>query len=163
MTTSKGKIIAYAVPLLVALSACGLSSSGTNSTQSNYDQKKLCAEFVAFLKSEFAVDAEDPNSGDPSKPVGLGSVCILNRTGGLRVGMLDMSQSSSMSADRLRDPSFEAQKGFDDKVWIGPNNNVRVQSGSWVGTMDLSKLELNDQKTRDSIEFLIKATNEVNG
>ncbi|MFI1920551.1 hypothetical protein [Nocardia sp. NPDC020380] len=152
------------VPLLLALTGCGSSGGdGNSSKSSSYAQAKLCSEFADFLRSDLALDIDDSTEVHSDKPVGKGTSCPMNSTSTGLVGTLSMLRTGTASGDPSNDLGYVSQKGFDEKVWLAPDNRFRVQVGPWLGTMEFyHQGDLSNDKTKQSIQFLIRTTHEVN-
>ncbi|WP_306356779.1 MULTISPECIES: hypothetical protein [unclassified Nocardia] len=149
--------------MLVALGGCGFFGNSTPDGPSEYSQGRLCAEFTEFVKNELSADVEYREAAGDDRPIGYSTGCRPAPSSGPSVGQLVMSRSTEDGTSEPNEPSYEPQNGFDEDVWIAPDNRFRVQIGRWIGTMELYRMELTNEQTRKSIEFLIRETRAVRG
>ncbi|UGT43056.1 hypothetical protein LTV02_06595 [Nocardia yamanashiensis] len=173
MKSPKSHFAALLVPTLVLLGGCGFLRGGNvtqtpssgDSEVSHYSEKQLCSDFAAFLKNDLSLDADQFIRDELDKPIGYSGGCVQARPGGGRIAQLVMSRSLVADTIEPEEPGFQPQAGMEEKAWLAPDDQFRVQVGRWIGTMDIDvdNLKLTDEQTRRSFEFLIRVTRAVRG
>ncbi|MEC3916025.1 hypothetical protein [Nocardia sp. CDC160] len=162
---------------LIALVACSSPHKGDyvniDAKPSNYSRQDLCQRFLSFVTDELkASDAHLENSTEDAngKAIEWSSGCHVYRSDLRIIGSLSVYNPQRNGTIQPAQSDFQPIKGFSEKVWMTNDDQFRTQVGQWVSEMSFQKrnlqmdgnpADLDNDKVKKSVEFLIQLTRDI--
>ncbi|WP_157119956.1 hypothetical protein [Nocardia fusca] len=176
--------VAAAIVLITLISSCGLvGGKETRVTESSHEIRDQCNRTLNFFENILGITdtAIGYGSINPEDKIDRGAMCTVTKSsvgvGGTRLSA--MLSPDSEPAPVRGDPSYIAQTGYDDKVWLNQSpGSVRIYTtvDGWEGSLDLNvdqinqvsitsgeqpNFEVSDHEVRAAAKFLIELTREL--
>lgn len=164
--------------MVFAVMSCGdqpqSKNADTKAQPSSYQKSQVCDRFITYMKDNLGaigLSLVEGSDGAHDEPIEWSVNCVSTDSGqAARPGIL---QIFNPRADGTVDPSnsrYQRQDGFNEKVWMTPDNDFRTQVGPWVAEMSIDEkevrtptgtLHMTNEQVRTTIEFLIQITSDL--